>query len=113
MLQDSKLKSQYKHKKSQIKHSNKTQKNISKSTLTNCDGYSFNTKLEYHILFKYFFCFAKKKDWEMTHSFEDIILEKFINEIIQNKYKTKEDILTRARMINEKILTKAYPKWYA
>ena len=49
----------------------------------------------------------------MTHSIEDEILEKFMNELIQNKYKTKKEILTIARMINEKILTKKYPKWYA
>ena len=51
----------------------------------------------------------------MTHSTEDEILGKFINEIIQNKYKTKKEILTTARMINEKVLSKAnaYTKWYA
>ena len=112
-----------KQTKKQIKHSSKTPKNVFKSkskskstsTLKNCYDYLVNTKSEYQVLFKTFDCYAKEKNWEMTHLTEDEILEKFINEIIQNKYKTKKEILTTARMINEKVLSKAnaYTKWYA
>jgi hypothetical protein len=78
------------------KHSSKTKKNES-----------------YETLIKELDDCISDKDWESAHIQEDYIFKHFINEIIQNKYKNKKEILTIARMINENVLAKEYTKWYA
>jgi len=72
-----------------------------------------NIKSTYEELIKAFSHFGSIKDWEGTHSIEDDILHKFLNEICNNNYKTKNEIIKTARMINKNVLTKKYPKWYA
>ena len=86
----------------QINHSSKTKKNMSNKQYKS-----------YESLIKELDVCISDKDWESAHIQEDDILKHFINEIIQNKYKTKAEIISIARMIKEKVLSKDYIKWFA
>jgi hypothetical protein len=72
-----------------------------------------NNKSSYEYLFAKFEYFISKKDWEMTHSYADDILDKFINEILTHKYKTKKQIYDMASLIHKKVLSKNIIRWYA
>jgi hypothetical protein len=95
-----------KNKKQFAKHS-------SSRTKKNCYKYDVNNKSTYEELFNAFECCLEEQDWEAAHITEDAILKKFINEILNNKYKTQQEIITQARLIKQKVLSKSYKKWYA
>lgn len=88
-----------------IKHLTKSHKLTKQSNKT--------IKSSYKTLFEKIDKFEVKKDWELTHSYTDAILEKFISEILQNKYKTKKQIYNMASLINKKVLSKNLVQWYA
>ena len=89
----------------------KTKKNEQHSSRTK--KHNVNYKSTYEQLFNAFEFYIKEQDWESTHIAEDDILKKFINEILDNKFKTKQEIITIARLLNKNILSKTYTKWYA
>jgi hypothetical protein len=92
----------------------KNAKHSSTRTKKNYNDYDVNyNKSTYDELFNAFVCCLKEQDWEETHITEDAILKKFINEILNNKYKTKQEIIAQARLIDKKILSKPYKKWYS
>ena len=92
----------------------KTKKNKQHSSrTTKNDVNDINYKSTYEQLFNAFEFYIKEQDWEATHITEDDILKKFINEILDNKYKTKQEIITIARLLNKNILSKTYTKLYA
>jgi hypothetical protein len=98
------------------KHSRTLSKTPSKTnskTQKKSWDYDVDSKSTYDKLFKALNHFGSIEDWEGTHLIEDDILHKFINEICNNNYKTKKEIIKTARMINKNVLTKKYPKWYA
>jgi hypothetical protein len=98
------------------KHSRTLSKTPSKTnskTQKKCWDYDGDSKSTYDKLFKAYNQCGNEKDYEVTHLIEDDILHKFINEICNNNYKTKKEIIKTARMINKNVLTKKYPKWYA
>jgi hypothetical protein len=98
----------------QTKHS-RTPSGTSSKTQNKCFDYynKIDSKSTYDKLFKAFNECNKKHDYELVHIIEDDIVYKFIDEICNNNYKTKTEILKTARMISKNVLTKKYPKWYA
>ena len=75
------------------------------------DNLMYESSYEY--LFKALNQCGIEEDYELTHSIEDDILHKFLIEIMNNKYKTKKEIITIARMIYDNTLKKKNTKWYA
>ena len=95
------------------KNKNTHTKHSSTKTKKNCYKYDVNYKSTYEELFNAFECCLKEQDWEAAHITEDAILKKFINEILDNKYKTKQEIMTHARLLDKQVLSKKYQKWYS
>ena len=104
-----------KYSKSKInsKTNYKTNSKTNSKTKKKCWDYDVNSKSSYEELFKALHQCGIENDWEVTHSIEDDILHKFLIEIMNNKYKTKKEITTYARMIFDNTLKKKYKKWYA
>ncbi len=92
-----------------IKHLTKSHKLTKQSNKTIKSSY----KSSYKTLFEKIDKAEVKKDWELTHSYTDAILEKFISDILQNKYKTKKQIYNMASLINKKVLSKNLVQWFA
>jgi len=92
--------------KNHIKHS-------SNRTKKNCYKYDTNHKSTYEELFNDFECRLEEQNWEAAHITEDAILKEFINKILDNKYKSKQEIIKRARLLDKKVLSKTYTKWYS
>ena len=99
--------------KTNTKTKNKKNAKHSSRTKKNCQDYDIDYKSTYDRLFNEFDFYLKEKDWESTHITEDDILKKFVNEILDNKYKTKRDIITIATLLDKNVLSKKYTKWYA
>ena len=99
------------------KHSRTPSRILSKTnskTKKQCSDFRHvNSKSTYEELIEALNQCSLAKDWELTHGIEDDILHKFLKELISNKYKTKKEIITTARMIYENTLKKNYPKWYS
>jgi hypothetical protein len=52
-------------------------------------------------------------DNESAHSLEDDIYKKFIKDIINNKFKNKNEIIKIAKNINKNVIKLKYNRWYA
>lgn len=68
---------------------------------------------EYKKLIKEFKKFVDGKDTEGIHIFRDSIYEDFIDDINNNKIKTKKEIEAIAKLLKKELVDKDLKIWYA